>query len=275
MDQIKIGKFIASSRKETGLTQAKLAEMLNITDRAVSKWETGKSLPDSSIMLELCEILGITVNELLSGERIEMEKYEEKVNENLIELKRRDENNINARTVISIVFSVIMFTGMLVCCICDFAISKAITWSGISLSSILFAWLIMFPLIFWGKKALKTTLLSTSIFILPFILVISFLTQTPAVLKIGTPISVLSIAFIWMTYFLVARFKNRLFLAIGSVILLVIPFSVIINLTLAQILGIVFFDIWDAFSGVIIVIIAASFIIADYKKSKYPNTITQ
>ncbi|MBR4832570.1 MAG: helix-turn-helix transcriptional regulator, partial [Butyrivibrio sp.] len=84
MNQIDIGKFIANCRKEKGLTQAQLAEKLNITDRAVSKWETGKSLPDSSIMLELSNILGVTVNELLSGERIEMNNYEEKVSENLI-----------------------------------------------------------------------------------------------------------------------------------------------------------------------------------------------
>ena len=82
MNQIDTGKFIASCRKEKGLTQAQLAEKLNITDRAVSKWETGKCMPDSSIMLELCNILDVTVNELLSGERIEMNNYEEKVNEN-------------------------------------------------------------------------------------------------------------------------------------------------------------------------------------------------
>ena len=62
MDQEKIGKFIASCRKETGLTQAALADKLNITDRAVSKWETGRSLPDVSIMLELCNLLNISVN---------------------------------------------------------------------------------------------------------------------------------------------------------------------------------------------------------------------
>lgn len=67
MNQAEIGKFIAACRREKDLTQVQLAEKLGITDRAVSKWETGKSLPDSSIMLELSGILGITVNELLSG----------------------------------------------------------------------------------------------------------------------------------------------------------------------------------------------------------------
>ncbi len=67
MDQEKIGKFIADCRKEKGLTQLQLAEKLGISNRAVSKWETGKSCPDVSLMLELCSVLEITVNELLSG----------------------------------------------------------------------------------------------------------------------------------------------------------------------------------------------------------------
>ena len=69
MNQIKIGKFIAECRKKINLTQMQLAEKLNITDRAISKWETGKCLPDVSIMPELCKELNITLNELLSGER--------------------------------------------------------------------------------------------------------------------------------------------------------------------------------------------------------------
>ena len=68
MDQVKIGRFIADRRKTAKLTQLQLAEKLGITDRAISKWETGKSLPDSSIMLQLCSLLDITVNDLLSGE---------------------------------------------------------------------------------------------------------------------------------------------------------------------------------------------------------------
>ena len=67
MNQEKIGKIISELRKEKGMTQANLAVQLGITDRAISKWETGKSMPDSSIMLELCIILGVSVNELLSG----------------------------------------------------------------------------------------------------------------------------------------------------------------------------------------------------------------
>lgn len=91
MDQIKIGKFIASCRKEEGMTQAELAEKLGISDRAVSKWETGKSMPDSGIMLELCGFLKINVNELLSGERIMAEFYSKQVEENLLAMRREVE----------------------------------------------------------------------------------------------------------------------------------------------------------------------------------------
>lgn len=91
MDQIKIGKFIASCRKEQGMTQAFLAEKLGISDRAVSKWETGKSLPDAGIMLELSELLNINVNELLSGEKIMSEAYNKKAEENLLAMRREVE----------------------------------------------------------------------------------------------------------------------------------------------------------------------------------------
>ena len=91
MDQIKIGKFIASCRKEQGMTQAVLAEKLGISDRAISKWETGKSMPDSGIMLELCDLLKINVNELLSGERIMAESYDKRAEENLLAMRREIE----------------------------------------------------------------------------------------------------------------------------------------------------------------------------------------
>ncbi len=91
MDQVKIGKFIAERRKKENLTQMQLAEKLGITDRAVSKWETGKSLPDSSIMLELCDVLEITVNDLLSGEVVTMDNYNKELENNLFDMIKQKE----------------------------------------------------------------------------------------------------------------------------------------------------------------------------------------
>ena len=104
MDQVKIGKFIAERRKAVGLTQAQLSEKLNITDRAVSKWENGRSMPDSSIMLELCEILKITVNDLLSGEKVTMENYNEKLENNLLESVKEKERSDRQLLTLELVF---------------------------------------------------------------------------------------------------------------------------------------------------------------------------
>ena len=110
MDQIKIGKFIAECRKKNNLTQMQLAEKLNITDRAISKWENGKGMPDSSIMIDLCNELKISVNELLSGEKIEMKEYNKKAKENLFELNKSNEKKnkiINYVVIITIVLIII------------------------------------------------------------------------------------------------------------------------------------------------------------------------
>ena len=93
MDQVKIGKFIAECRKRVNLTQAQLAEKLNITDRAVSKWETGKAMPDSSIMLELCSILKINVADLLYGEVVTVDDYKEKYEETLLLMVKEKERS--------------------------------------------------------------------------------------------------------------------------------------------------------------------------------------
>ena len=116
MDQIKIGKFISECRKEKGYTQVKLAEKLGITNRAVSKWETGKSLPDASVMIELCELLGINVNELLTGEKVSAENYKRKAEENMVEMVKKSKKSkaemiITLLIIISIVIDSV--TGMI------------------------------------------------------------------------------------------------------------------------------------------------------------------
>ena len=118
MDQIKIGRFIADCRKNEKLTQMQLAEMLGITDRAISKWETGKAMPDSSIMLELCNILGISVNELLSGEKIDMKNNFQK-NEQLLldmakELEKKNKTIWSSMWAIMIVSMTALFAGIFI-----------------------------------------------------------------------------------------------------------------------------------------------------------------
>ena len=96
MDQLKIGRFIAECRKKANLTQMQLAEKLGITDKAVSKWERGVAMPDTSIMLELCDILCISVNELLSGEKINMENDNQKTEQLLLDMAKELEKKNKA-----------------------------------------------------------------------------------------------------------------------------------------------------------------------------------
>ena len=112
MDQVKIGKFIADRRKKVNLTQMQLAEMLNITDRAVSKWERGKAMPDSSIMLELCGILQITVNDLLCGEVVTMDNYNKELEKNLIEMVKEKERADKRLLFLEIFVGVLMLSLM-------------------------------------------------------------------------------------------------------------------------------------------------------------------
>ena len=118
MDQIKIGKFIANCRKQKNLTQMQLSEKIGVTDKAISKWERGIAMPDSSIMLELCDILGISVNELLSGEKICMENNSQK-NEQLLrdmakEIERKNKTIWTSMWAIMIVSMTALFAGIFI-----------------------------------------------------------------------------------------------------------------------------------------------------------------
>lgn len=116
MDQQKIGKFIAEKRKEQKLTQMQLSEMLGITDRAVSKWENGKALPDASLMLPLCDILHITVNDLLSGEVVLVENYNKELENKLIEMVEEKEQRDKQLLRLEIVTGCICVGVMLALC---------------------------------------------------------------------------------------------------------------------------------------------------------------
>ena len=118
MDQIKIGRFIAECRKKVSLTQMQLAEKLGITDKAVSKWERGVAMPDTSIMLKLCDIFGISVNELLCGEKIDMENNNQKNEQLMLDmakgLEKKNKTIWTTMWVIMIVSMTALFAGIFI-----------------------------------------------------------------------------------------------------------------------------------------------------------------
>ena len=120
MDQIVIGIFIASERKRKGYTQRQLADILQISDKTISKWERGNGFPEVSLLLPLCNELDITVNELLSGERVSEEDYQKKAEENMMSMiKEREENKkkVILTTITGLIATVAFITLILVVCV--------------------------------------------------------------------------------------------------------------------------------------------------------------
>ena len=118
MDQIKIGKFLQQRRKECGLTQGELAEKLSVSDRAISKWENGNCLPDADHMVELCDILDITVNDLFSGEIVGEAGDNKKLEASLIAMtklkQQSDKRLLGIEIVLGILSIVLLFGGLAV-----------------------------------------------------------------------------------------------------------------------------------------------------------------
>ncbi len=129
MDQMRIGKFIQAMRKEQGLTQHEVAEKLFISDKTVSKWETGKGLPDVSLMMPLCKILGISVNELLSGQRLDNDQYYEKAEENfmtLMEERKREKKKLIISIIVCLIVLISAFALIFVAAFVDLPVPTRI-----------------------------------------------------------------------------------------------------------------------------------------------------
>ena len=119
MEQQKIGKFIHDLRKEKDLTQKQLADLVGISDKTISKWETGRGIPDTAIMNELCQVLGISINELLSGEKLSVDNYNGKAEENMVNLLKDTEQQKDKQkwSVVNIALNLlwVLLFGFMVC----------------------------------------------------------------------------------------------------------------------------------------------------------------
>ena len=143
MDQERIGKFIAGARNQAGLTQKELAEQIGVSDKTISKWECGKSMPDISYLDALCNSLDISMNELISGERLSETDYSTKAEENIMALMKENEKNRNGsavKTIIGIALAVVSLFLMLF-------LSSAGNWQSIFLMYLDFVTLIFLVLL--------------------------------------------------------------------------------------------------------------------------------
>ncbi len=170
MNQEKIGKFIANCRKEQNLTQEQLAEKLGITYKAVSKWECGKGLPDASIMMELCKILKITVNDLLSGEKVDKEHYQKKLEQNIIDTIDYTDKKVSRKN--KLIYEMIMFFGLGLIFISFTIYPTDSSWGAIHSIMGLVISTFGFVNIKSGKTIIKKIFLGIGYFMLSFILLL-------------------------------------------------------------------------------------------------------
>lgn len=256
MNENRIGQFIAELRKEKKITQKDLATQLHITDKAVSKWERGLSCPDIVLLTSIADILGVTTSELLNGEKNSSVDAETTV-DNVLNYAEKTVNKkiVTIQNIVAISFSLVLLLGVITCSICDMAISHGFTWSLYPISTSIFVWLISIPVIKFGKKGIMYSLISLSVFIIPFILVLNAIIEGKTLLvPIGIRMSLIAVVFLWLVYLIFRFLKNRILVATAISLLLIIPLCLIINVSLSIFISEPFIDIWDmiAFGTVII-----------------------
>lgn len=260
MDNEKIGQLIYNLRKEKSMTQKELAEKLNVTDKAVSKWERGNGYPEITIIPELAKALGITVNELLSGEKNMNEpidlKEDEVVNNTIKYIDRvKKFNASNIFFIISIAFLISIF----VCLLCNFAISRSFDWSLYPTGSILLVWLTIIPLFFAQKNRVFISMIIMTIALIPYLFLVEYLCPVKGwVIPLAIPIAGISLiaSFIAITLFLYTKI-NRYYIGAINCIL----FGVIVNLSINNI---VYNYVKQKGNNISVVITAISFTFAAF-----------
>lgn len=242
MDNKKMGNFISELRKAKNMTQKELAEKLNITDKAVSKWERGLGYPDITLVSSLADILEVTVNELLNGERTVEATVVCDVNtivENTLDyadkaaLQRRFKTSNIFICAISLIFLISIF----ICVLCDLLISKTISWSIIPSCSMVLAWFIIIPLIRFEKNKWIISLSCLSLLIMPFLWIIEQNCSNKGwMIPIGIPIAIVSLIYLWGVVYLSCYTKiNKWY--VSSIATIFIPvFDLTIDIVLKQLL---------------------------------------
>lgn len=243
MNNVKMGLFISELRKSHQMTQKELSAKLNVSDKAVSKWERGLSCPDISLLSPISDILGVTTTELLNGERTEAKETlnVDAIVDNALDYgeKTATRKIILTKNIWSAAFTIFLLIGIAIVSVVNVIISKKFTWSLIPISSCIFTWIIFFPLIKYGMKGIIWSLSTFSLFIVPYLFILDraitrITGYNEPVFSIGIRIAPLSIILIWSVLLLFKKFKNRKLLAIAFSILLAAPINFIINFMISE-----------------------------------------
>lgn len=272
MDNKKMGQFICELRKDSQMTQKELADKLHITDKAVSKWERGLSCPDISLLPRLAELLGVTVGELLNGEKgsVGSEADEKNLNNALQYADTTVKRKIKSlRDIYAQVFSLVLLCSIITCVICDYAIGGSLSWSFLVIGANVFSWLVFFPVIKFKTGGVVATLISFSVFIIPYLCVLDrVISGKFSILPIGVPMAIILVIFLWVVYFTFRLLSAKKLLAAAVCLMEVIPAHVLINYILAKQIHSPLFDIWDWLSIVVIAVAVCVFLLLHFRYEK-------
>ena len=280
MDNGKMGRFIAELRKSHQLTQKELAEKLNVSDKAVSKWERGLSCPDISLLSPLSDILGVTTTELLNGERASSDVAHEDVavatalEYGRKEVKRKTDFNL---TIIAATLSAFLLLGIFVVSIVDLATSGTFSWSLIPISSSIFAWIVLIPTARLGARGIVWSLVAVSVLVLPFLYVLDFtignlIEFNTMLFSVGAVVAPLLIGFAWFAYLLLKKLRARMLLGIAILVLLSSPVNYFTNVIISNRLNEPFEGLTLILNTFIPVIIAAILFVIEFVLRKNSAT---
>lgn len=237
-----MGQLIACRRRELGMTQRQLAAKLNITDKAVSKWERGLSCPDVTLLAGLAQALEISTGELLDprqnsdGTDTQREKAVEQTLAYAAHSVRRVSRRVRLISFASL--SAAFFIGILTCAICDWCIEGAFTWSWYPVSSILFAWAVLAPAVLMERGGVGTSLGVLTLLILPYLYVLSLLVgDSRLMMALSIPCAAIGMGYLWAIYLLFRFLPHKRCLSGAISLVLAVPVSFLINLVMANLLG--------------------------------------
>lgn len=253
-----MGRFIAELRKAKGMTQLDLGNKLHITDKAISKWERGLSSPDIGLLPQLADILDVSVGDLLRGKYTNVAKVN--TNSSVSEILHYAEKTVQEKystikLAFALSFTALLLLGIIVCAIVDVAITNSFSWSLYPISSIIFAWCVLSPILFSGKKGSVSSMIALTVLIVPYLFVLDKIAAAEgSILKAGAVVAAISMAFLWSIWFIMRCFRNRKMIGAGISTILAAPVCILINFSLSLALtpeaGA--FDVWDVLDIVIL-----------------------
>lgn len=246
MDIKKTGAFIAECRKAKHMTQKELAAKLNVTDKAVSKWERGVGYPEITTIPVLAELLGVSTSEIMLCGHTRVSKEQSSVKDmpepdavvsNTVEYMEhlQKQNVSNIKDIAFLTLSAALLIGMFICGLCNYIISAKFDWSLYVFGSAALVWLTAVPLLKLGKYRWLISLACFSITIVPFLLLTQYLCPAKNwVIPFALPITIISLAALWIFLLLITFIKMKL---ASTIAIALIIFGVLDNLTIQHFVG--------------------------------------